>query len=117
MVMVKSKVLVVDDEVDYCMIMKEYFQSRNYDISLSYTLNEGLKSLEGFKPDILLLDNNLPDGKGWQQIDNILKKFPRIKIFLISAYSQRSDISINSPNVVVWEKPVSLSQLDATFKH
>ena len=114
--MARSKVLVVDDELDYCMIMKEYFQSRNYDISLSHTLSDGLKSLEGLQPDILLLDNNLPDGKGWQQIDNILNKFPSLKIFLISAYSHRSDISFSSPNIVIWEKPVSISQLDAAFK-
>lgn len=114
--MTRSKVLVVDDEVDFCMIMKEYFLSRNYDISLSYNLNDGLKTLEGFQPDILLLDNNLPDGKGWEHIETITKKFPSMKVFLISAYSHRSDISTTLSNVIVWEKPVSLSQLDAIFK-
>lgn len=114
--MIKSKVLIVDDEVDYCMIMKEYFQSINYEASLAFTLKEGLKMLEEFQPDILLLDNNLPDGKGWEFLNSISEKFPAIKVFLISAYSSKSDVSARSPNVTVWEKPVSLSLLNSTFK-
>lgn len=114
--MIKSKVLVVDDEVDYCMIMKEYFQSRKYEVCLAYTLQEGLRLLEEFKPDILLLDNNLPDGKGWEQLEPITQNSPSLKIYLISAYSHRSDVSTTLSNVTVWEKPVSISQLDASFR-
>ena len=114
--MIRPKVLVVDDEIDYCMIMKEYFQSRKYDVCLAYTLHDGLRLLDEFKPDFLLLDNNLPDGKGWEHLDKISTKDPSLKIFLISAYRHSSDISTASPNVTVWEKPVSLSMLDATFK-
>jgi len=114
--MARSKVLVVDDEIDYCMIMKEYFQSRKYDVCLAYTLHDGLRLIDEFHPDFLLLDNNLPDGKGWDQLDKIAAKDPSLKIFLISAYSHRSDVSNPSPNVTVWEKPVSLSMLDKTFK-
>src|SRR5215467_4921424 len=114
--MAKFKVLVVDDEVDYCMIMKEYFQSRKYDVCLAYTLQDGLKMIHEFHPDFLLLDNNLPDGKGWEYVDKIAGDEPGLKIFLISAYSHPSDISTHSPNVTVWEKPVSLSMLDTTFK-
>ena len=114
--MSKYKVLVVDDEIDYCMIMKEYFQSRNYEVCLAYTLADGLRLLNEFHPDFLLLDNNLPDGKGWEHLDEISAKNSALKIFLISAYSHRSDISTPFPNVTVWEKPVSLRMLDATFK-
>src|SRR5215813_4122542 len=107
----RSKVLVVDDEIDYCMIMKEYFHSRKYDVCLAYTLKDALRLLDEFHPDFLLLDNNLPDGKGWEHLEEITTENPSLKIFLISAYSHRSDVHTNSSNVTVWEKPVSLSQL------
>ena len=114
--MTKSKVLVIDDEIDYGTIMKEYFHSRHYDVCLAYTLQDGLRLLDEFHPDILLLDNNLPDGKGWDYLESITQKNPALKVFLISAYSHRSDISTTLSNVIVWEKPVSLGLLDATFK-
>jgi DNA-binding NarL/FixJ family response regulator len=34
------------------------------------------------KPDILILDNNLPDGKGWQYVDSIVEKNPHLRFFL-----------------------------------
>src|SRR5262245_27533578 len=88
LIMTSLKILIVDDERDYCMIMKSYFAARKYDVFVAYTLQEGLDKLEESRPDILLIDNNFPDGKGKDQIDPILQKFPELKIFLISAYYQ-----------------------------
>ena len=110
-----SKILIIDDEKDYCMIMKSYFVRKNYDVSLAYNLKEGLKLLDEKHPDILLLDNNLPDGKGKDQIDPIIKKYPAVRIYLISAYHQRSDFIEPRKNVTVWEKPIVLSVLDEAF--
>jgi DNA-binding response OmpR family regulator len=114
--MIRSKILIIDDEQDYCMIMKSYFLGRNYEVSLAYTLKEGWRCLEEIQPDILLLDNNLPDGKGKEAIDPITKKFPSLKIYLISAYHQKSDFLEPHENVTVWEKPIQLSLLDETFR-
>ena len=97
------------------MIMKSYFLGRNYQVSVAYTLKEGWQILEENKPDILLLDNNLPDGKGKEQIDPMLNKFPNLKIFLISAYHRKSDFLEPHENVTVWEKPILLSLLNDTF--
>lgn len=113
--MIKLKILIIDDEVDYCLIMKGYFQARNYEVFIAYTLKEGLELLEKNKPDILFMDNNLPDGKGWDHIDEIATKFPSLRIYLISAYRQKSDFVSPSENITVWEKPISLNQLDEVF--
>ena len=109
------KILIIDDEKDYCMIMKSYFQRKNYPITVAYTLKDGMKQLEERRPDVLLLDNNLPDGKGKDHIDEILDKYPDTRIYLISAYHQKTDFIEPRRNVVVWEKPILLSLLDETF--
>jgi DNA-binding response OmpR family regulator len=114
--MVKLKTLIIDDEIDYCTIMKKYFQSKNYAVYVATTLQEGLNVLHSIQPDILLLDNNLPDGKGWNCVDEIIEKFPSLKIYLISAYRQKSDFPDPPPNVTVWEKPISIALLDSTFQ-
>ena len=97
------------------MIMKSYFLRKKYEVFLAYTLKEGWKILEEKQPDILLLDNNLPDGKGKDHIEPILEKYPSLQIYLISAYHQKSDFLEPHKNVIVWEKPILLSLLDATF--
>jgi len=113
--MLKIKILIVDDEDDYCMIMKNYFQEKNYEVFLACTLQEGLKMIEKISPDILILDNNLPDGQSWKHVEMIAEKNPLLKIYLISAYRQKPD-SFNSSNITIWEKPISLSSLETVCK-
>lgn len=113
--MKKRKILIIDDEVDYCVIMKTYFQAKNLDVSISHTLQEGMALLQTIKPDILFLDNNLPDGKGWECVDEIVEIFPHLMIYLISAHRQKSDFTASSPHITVWEKPISFSTLNSIF--
>lgn len=113
--MTRPKILIVDDESDYCSIMESYFKEKNYEVYLAYTLNEGLSKIDEIKPDILFLDNNLPDGQGWKYVDAIVEKYPQIRIYLISAYRQKSDFITTSSNITVWEKPISLNILNGVF--
>lgn len=114
--MLKLKVLLVDDEVDYCLIMKGYFAKKNYEVHVAYNLREGLSLIETAKPDILFLDNNLPDGQGWEHVESIVEKNPHLKIYLASAYHQHGDFFSPHPHVTIWEKPISMSLLNSTFK-
>ncbi len=109
------KILIIDDEVDYCTILKSYFLQKEYEVFLAFTLREGLEMINSVRPDILFLDNNLPDGKGWPHVESIVEKNPHIRVYLVSAYQQKSDFSSPSPNVTVWEKPLSLSLLKENF--
>jgi DNA-binding response OmpR family regulator len=113
--MLKLKILIIDDEVDYCTLMKSYFEDKGYEVSLAYTLKDGLHCIETIKPNILFLDNNLPDGKAWPHVEKIVEKFPTMKLYLLSAYHQRTDYKSSSPNVIVWEKPLSLKVLNQNF--
>lgn len=113
--MSRPRILIIDDEIDQCIIIKSYFQNREYDVFMELSLKEGLNSLKKYHPDILLLDNNLPDGKGWDMVDSIVEEFPDLKVHLISAYHQKKDI-IPPENVTVWEKPISLNVLDKAFR-
>lgn len=113
--MIKVKILIVDDEEDYCMIMKSYFEEKNYDVFLAYNLKEGLHLIEEKMPDILFLDNNLPDGEGWQHTNEIVKNHPSLKVNLISAYKQKTNEFDSYSNVRVWEKPISMNSLEELF--
>jgi len=112
---IKKKILIIDDEVDYGAIMKRYFDDKNYEVALAYTLSEGLDLLQQIQPDILFLDNNLPDGQGWKCVDEIVEKNPQIMIYLVSAYRQKADFITSYPNIIVWEKPISLTALNEVF--
>jgi len=113
--MIKIKILIVDDEEDFCMIMKSYFEKKGMDVFLAYNLTDGLKLIKEKTPDILFLDNNLPDGDGWDKINDILQGSPSLKINLISAYKEKTNEFDSFSNVYVWEKPISIKKLEAAF--
>ena len=112
---IKVKILIIDDEQDYCLLMKSYFEEKNYEVFLAFNLKEGLILLKEKSPDILFLDNNLPDGEGWYHADEISTTNPSLRINLITAY-KHSNYNFNSyPNVKIWEKPISIGELDEQF--
>lgn len=112
----KQKLLIIDDEVDFCTIMKGYFDRKKYETLVAYDLRNGLALIEASKPDIIFLDNNLPDGHGWKCVDEIVEKNPHMKIYLISAHQSKSSFSSPNKNIMVWEKPISLQVLNDVFQ-
>jgi two-component system OmpR family response regulator len=107
-----KSVLIIDDETDFCLLMKNYFSRKNYEVYIYHTLEEGMRNLEKINPDIIFLDNNLPDGLGWEKTDYIRQHFPNTRINLISAYQYDHSISERLTSVRVWEKPISLTDLN-----
>jgi len=112
----KKKVLIIDDEVDFCLLMQFYLSKKNCDVSISHTLHDGLGLVQHKHPDIVILDNNLPDGLGWPAAKNILDAAPGVHLFLISANKPNNRPEIESSTFHVVEKPISISQIDNFLK-
>jgi DNA-binding NtrC family response regulator len=114
----KKKVLIIDDEVDFCLLMQFYLSKKNCDVSISHTLRDGLGLVRNSAPDIVILDNNLPDGLGWPAAKNILEAAPGVHLFLISANKpgNKPDCDGRDGQCHVVEKPISISQIDNFLK-
>ncbi|NJM25022.1 MAG: response regulator [Bacteroidia bacterium] len=105
------KVLIVDDEEDLCTLMRSYLSTLGYEVNIASTLTNGLDLMKRLKPDIIFLDNNLPDGTGWDQIESIHALLPNCKINLMSAYRNKPGEVQEVENLKYLEKPISLSKL------
>jgi DNA-binding NtrC family response regulator len=110
----KKKILIIDDEADFCLLLKSYFSSKQYEVYYSYSLHTGLKLLDEIHPDILFLDNNLPDGSGWNKTDQIIEQHPEVQVNLISTH-QNDFPKKDTASVRVWEKPLRLTELSKLF--
>ncbi|TDH23086.1 response regulator [Segetibacter sp. 3557_3] len=111
-IMGKKKVLIIDDEVDFCLLMQFYLSKKNCEVQISHTLKEGMGLLENDNPDIVILDNNLPDGLGWPAAKSILAVIPDVQLFLISANKSNNKPEISNSHFHVVEKPISITQID-----
>lgn len=109
-VMSEKKVLIIDDEIDLCILLKNFLTKQHCDVAISHKLSDGLKEALDFVPDIIFLDNNLPDSQGWTKASYLLDALPNADIFLISAYKSTPSIP-ESPRITVIEKPLSLKAI------
>ena len=104
------KVLIIDDELDLCHLMKSFIQPLGFKVYTASTWQEGLATIHTVFPEVIFLDNNLPDGFGWDHIHEIQELVPNCQITLMSAFKNASDLDPN-PGVHVLEKPISLQKL------
>ena len=114
----KKKVLIIDDETDFCLLLKSYFSRLQYDVTVAHRLQDGMQLLQKDTPDIVFLDNNLPDGFGWDKTDFILTNFPSLQLNLISAYhydKPKTSRSLKTSFLKIWEKPINLKELGKFF--
>lgn len=111
-----KKILIIDDEIDLCLLLKSYLMRRHHEVFVAYRLNEGMQKAIEIKPDIVFLDNNLPDGHGWDKTNWLKEEFPMVEIILMSAFKTLPQKFDHSERIHVLEKPVSFSTLDTTLQ-
>jgi DNA-binding response OmpR family regulator len=111
--MKKKKLLVIDDEEDFGFLMKTFFTPRNFEVFVAFTLASGMKILQEENPDIVFLDNNLPDGLGWGITEYILANHPEAQLNLISALNVPKT---SSSSFRILEKPLQWEQLKSMFE-
>ncbi|RAW01771.1 response regulator [Pseudochryseolinea flava] len=103
------KVVIIDDEQDLCLLIKSFLLQRDLLVFTAHSLVDGLKMIRDIVPDILIMDNNLPDGSGWDNLNLVRGIIPNCKIILISAFNAKFPSLVK--DVSILEKPVSLLKL------
>lgn len=80
-----GKILIIDDELDICILLSSVLKSLGYKTDYAGSVSKGVEKALETKPSILFLDINLPDGKGLDLIPIIKEKNLDPEIILISA--------------------------------
>jgi DNA-binding response OmpR family regulator len=110
-----KKILIIDDETDLCLLLKGYLTRRHHEVTVANNLFEGLSKAMEIRPDVVFLDNNLPDGQGWDKAVWFQSQFPGLHIILMSAFNSAPKFLQDPARVHILEKPVSFSMLDKTL--
>ena len=76
------KILIVEDEVSINDILTTSLEREGYDVMSAFTAREALILFQGFKPNLVLLDLMLPDGKGEELC---IKMYKQACIIMITA--------------------------------
>lgn len=112
-----SKILVVDDELNICELLKLYLENEGYTV---FTANDGQAAVTAFQqkaPDLVLLDIMLPKMDGWQVCREI-RKTSSAPIIMLTAKGETFDkvlgLELGADDYVV--KPFDAKEVVARVK-
>lgn len=108
---VAKKVLVVEDEGEMGLLLNLILSERDFELDYVSNLLSADEYLQKQQPSVIILDNKLPDGFGVDFISYIKKKYPSIKIIMISGFASARDVALENGADMFFEKPFSKDQL------
>ena len=90
-----KKILIVDDEPSITVPLKFLMEQNRFDVMVVHSGEEAMAAIDGFEPDLVLLDVMLPAVDGFQVCqslrENPLRK--NLKIVFLSAMTRDLDIA------------------------
>jgi len=80
------RVLIIEDEENLCWFLRESFAARGFDASYRLTGEDGLVAVGEERPDVVILDINLPGVDGRQVLRGIKQDYAETLVFILTAY-------------------------------
>lgn len=83
--------LIVEDEDDLRSMLKLLLAGPDWSIRTAPDLGQARLELHQQIPQLILLDLNLPDGSGYELLQEIRENNLPVQVFIVSAYSSEAE--------------------------
>ncbi len=117
-----KNVLVIDDDEKICWAFKQFLEDEGYCPITANNAEEGLRCIASDKPDVVLLDVNLPGMSGLEALAEIKTQHPSVIVVIITAYDD-VETTVEAMRLHAFDfvpKPIDLdivrSVLDRAFR-
>src|SRR5215218_8670771 len=88
----KPKILLCEDDTNLGMVLKNYLELHDYEVTLERDGKLGLAAFQREKYDICLLDVMMPNMDGFTLAEEIRDINPDVPLFFLSAKTMKDDI-------------------------
>ncbi len=88
--MSRSKILLVDDEPKVCDLIKAYLVKDGYDVIIAADGKTAIEQAQRYKPDLILLDLNLPEVDGLE-VCRTIRRQSNVPIIMLTARDEETD--------------------------
>lgn len=85
------KILLVDDDTDNSMLLKCFIETEGYGVYYAQNGREGLKLFHEVKPDLILLDINMPGINGFEMARKVRETDKRVILFFLTDRTEKAD--------------------------
>ena len=112
-----KKILVIDDDVELCNLLKEYFTAEGFSFDCANNGKDGLERLFANEPDLVVLDVMLPGRDGFDVLRDIRARSP-IPVIMLTAKGDHIDrvvgLEIGADDYIC--KPFNTRELSARIR-
>ncbi|MDR1133734.1 MAG: response regulator transcription factor [Synergistaceae bacterium] len=112
-----KNILVIDDDVELCKLLEDYFTSEDFCFACAHSGDKGLDLLSGAHRDIIILDVMLPGRDGFEILREI-RGVSSVPVIMLTAKGDHIDrvigLEIGADDYIC--KPFSMRELSARVK-
>ncbi|HZK65402.1 MAG TPA: response regulator [Puia sp.] len=110
-----GKIMIFDDDTDLLEVCSIVLKSKDYEVGSYNRCNEIIQDVELFAPDIILMDNWIPDTGGVKATQlikqhNDLKKIP---VIFFSANNKVQELAAEAGAEFFLQKPFEIDELES----
>lgn len=105
-----NRILIIEDEMELSGLLKRFLMKKHYDVTCAETLTKAMLLLKSHSFDTIILDNNLPDGKGVDFISKIMSTQNKPTIIAMSALGIKEEALKAGASFYI-EKPISMGSI------
>jgi two-component system, NtrC family, response regulator AtoC len=106
-------VLIVEDETTFAKNLAVYLSRYDYDVCRAESAEEGFELLTTFRPEVVLLDFNLPGINGLEMMHELRRRDPQVRVIVITGHGSEQ-IAVDAMKAGAFDyltKPVSLNKI------
>ncbi len=109
-----GKVMIFDDDTDLLEVCSIVLRSKGYTVSGFNKCNDILREVGAFVPNVILMDNWIPDAGG-VQATRLIKKDPAwqtVPVIFFSANDRVQDLAAEAGAEFFLQKPFEIDELE-----
>jgi DNA-binding response OmpR family regulator len=109
-----GRILIFDDDTDLLEVCSIVLRSKNYEVYGCHKCNDIVREVKSFLPNVILMDNWIPDSGGVKATrlikeDNMLKSIP---VIFFSANDRVQDLATEAGAEFFLQKPFEIDELE-----
>jgi len=86
----REKVLLIEDDIEFLNLTRTWLHNAGYEVFTAGDGVEGMRRIYSSRPDIVVLDANIPKMDGWEVCRRI-RDMSDIPVLMVTVNSQKSD--------------------------
>lgn len=82
-----SRILLVDDDTTFCLMLKTWLTKRGYQVDEAFSCREAMGKVKENGYEVILTDLRLPDEDGMYLLQRVKSTTPQVQVILMTGYA------------------------------